>query len=273
MHKTVSIGDFSRMTHLSIKKLRHYHDLGLLIPAEIDEASGYRYYAMSQVPIAQIIRRFRELGMPLDEVRALLATSDLGERNNLILAHLGRLQDQLDETKAAVASLRALIEHPTSPISIEHRSVEETPALAVSERVSAGDLHAWWFAAFSEIRGVMQSRALDPAGPAGALCSTELFSQEDGVVVAFVPLRRRASPAGRVQPLVIPATELAIAVHEGAHADVDRTYGALGTHVAEHELGIDGRIREYYLVDRFHTPDSTRWRTEIGWPIFQARAG
>jgi effector-binding domain-containing protein len=167
--------------------------------------------------------------------------------------------------------LRALVEDPNPPINIGYRSAKETPALAISERVTAGALSAWWRAAFSEIRDVMQSRALDAAGPAGALFSTELFSHEDGEVIAFVPLRQRASTEGRVQSLVIPATELAIAVHEGAHADVDRTYAALGTHVAEHELGIDGRIREYYLVDRFHTPDSTRWRTEIGWPIFAAR--
>jgi DNA-binding transcriptional MerR regulator len=64
MKATVSIGDFSRMTQLSIKTLRHYHDVGLLAPAEIDKMTGYRYYAKSQVPAAQVIRRFRELGMP-----------------------------------------------------------------------------------------------------------------------------------------------------------------------------------------------------------------
>jgi hypothetical protein len=51
---------------------------------------------------------------------------------------------------------------------------------------------------------------------------------------------------------------------------VDRTYGALGTHVAEHEVGVDGPVREYYLVDRFNTPDATLWCTEIAWPIFLA---
>jgi effector-binding domain-containing protein len=51
---------------------------------------------------------------------------------------------------------------------------------------------------------------------------------------------------------------------------VDRTYGALGTHVAEHELGVDGPSREYYLIDRFNTLDETLWTTEIAWPIFGA---
>ncbi|HEY3648018.1 MAG TPA: MerR family transcriptional regulator, partial [Streptosporangiaceae bacterium] len=61
----VPIGDFSRMTHLSVKALRFYHDQGLLEPARIDPSSGYRFYDTGQVPVAQVIRRFRDLDMPL----------------------------------------------------------------------------------------------------------------------------------------------------------------------------------------------------------------
>ena len=68
----------------------------------------------------------------------------------------------------------------------------------------------------------------------------------------------------------MPAAELAIAVHHGAHTDIDRTYGALGTYVADHEVGVDDLVREYYVVDRFNTPDAASWRTEIAWPIFRA---
>ena len=49
MDVLVTIGDFSRMTHLSVKALRHYHDVGLLEPAQVDTASGYRLYQASQV--------------------------------------------------------------------------------------------------------------------------------------------------------------------------------------------------------------------------------
>ena len=72
MSVLVSIGDFSRMTHLSIKALRFYHDQGLLEPARIDPDSGYRFYEPAQVPVAQVIRRFRDLDMPLDQVKAVL---------------------------------------------------------------------------------------------------------------------------------------------------------------------------------------------------------
>src|ERR1700733_5162963 len=102
MRTVLSIGDFSRMTHLSIKTLRHYHQVGLLAPAEVNPDTSYRYYTTDQVPAAQVIRRFRDLGMPVDEVRAVLEAPDPAARSELITAHLDRLEGQLAQTQAAV---------------------------------------------------------------------------------------------------------------------------------------------------------------------------
>jgi DNA-binding transcriptional MerR regulator len=268
MPSTLSIGEFSRATHLSVKTLRHYHEVGLLAPAEVDPGSGYRYYGTDQVPMAQVIRRFRDLEMPVDQVRHVLAAPDLTARNALITAHLRRMEDQLRETQAAVESLRSLVETPAAPISVQHRSIPATRALAISATVTQTELLGWWTAAFAEILAALRGRRLAPAGPAGALFAGELFEQEAGDVVAFIPTHSDAPDTGRARSIVIPAAELAMTVHRGTHSDVDRTYGALGTYVAEHALGIEGPVRENYLVGRLDTPDDTRWETEIGWPIF-----
>jgi len=61
-------------------------------------------------------------------------------------------------------------------------------------------------------------------------------------------------------------------VHAGPVDDIDRTYAALGAVVAERAIGVQGPIREDYLVSAFDTADATRHRTEIGWPVFQTAA-
>jgi DNA-binding transcriptional MerR regulator len=81
-----AIGDFSRATHLTIKTLRHYHQAGLLDPAHFDSQTGYRRYTAEQISIAQIIRRFRTLEMPITEIRAVLEAPDVQTRNKLIAA-------------------------------------------------------------------------------------------------------------------------------------------------------------------------------------------
>ena len=258
------------MTHLTIKTLRHYHDVGLLAPAEIDKTTGYRYYAKSQVPIAQVIRRFRALDMPVEEVRAILKTSDPEARSELIAAHLSRLEQQLSETQAAVVSLRALLDRPEAPIAVETRAVRQARTLAISDRIRVKEVTEWMNAAYTELYDALRSQSVKAAGPSGALWSTEVFTDGEGDATVFVPIGADVRPVGRARPLVVPPAELAIAVHHGTHKDVDRTYGALGTYVAEHEVGVEGPVREYYLVDGFNTPDSTQWCTEIAWPIFRA---
>jgi DNA-binding transcriptional MerR regulator len=83
----LTIGDFSRATLLTIKTLRHYDDTGVLEAAEVDPRTGYRRYLISQIPQAQMIKRLRELQMPLNEIRQLLASPDGSTRNAIIAAH------------------------------------------------------------------------------------------------------------------------------------------------------------------------------------------
>lgn len=71
----LSIGDFSRATHMTVKALRHYHEIRLLEPADVDPHTGYRHYSAEQIPTTQVVRRFRDLGMPLEEIRTVLAAS------------------------------------------------------------------------------------------------------------------------------------------------------------------------------------------------------
>ena len=97
----LSVGDFSRATHLSVKTLHHYHQVGLLEPATVNPDTGYRYYSAGQIPTAQVIRRLRDLEMPVADVKAVLAAPDAPARNALIAAHLNRLEAGLAQTRAA----------------------------------------------------------------------------------------------------------------------------------------------------------------------------
>ena len=267
----LSIGDFSRMTYLSVKSLRRYHDLGLLEPADIDRDSGYRYYEATQVPVGQVIRRFRDLGMPLEQVKEVLNAPDAAARNELIVVHLQRMESELQQTQQTVASLRALLEHPHAPISVEYRSVGTTTAMAIAEPVSMDHIETWWSESFDELHHVLGSSTAVRAGPDGALYPTEFFEEETGEVVAFVPVAGTSAPSGRAQLIEIPGAELGITVHQGSFSELDQTYGALGTFVAEREIGVQGPIREHYVVNFADTDDESLHRTEVGWPVFHTK--
>jgi DNA-binding transcriptional MerR regulator len=263
---SLSIGEFSRASYLSVKTLRHYHEVGLLEPAQVDPSSGYRYYRLDQIGTAQIIRRLRDLEMPVERVKAVLDATDLGARQALIAAHLKDMEAQLNRTEAAVTALRTLLEQPAAA-AISYRTAPATWALAISAVVTLDKLVAWWTAAFDEISDTLAAARIRPAGSRGALYAQEMFEREQGEVVVFIPVARSVSDAGRAHAVLVPDTELAVAVHHGDHDNVDRTYGALGRHVAEHALQVCAPVREYYLVCSEHTDDRRQWQTELAWPI------
>lgn len=266
----LSIGDFSRMTHLSVKALRHYHEFGLLEPANIDQASGYRFYDVDQVPLAQVVRRLRDLGMPLEQVKSVLDAPDVEARNKEISAHLTRMEQQLAQTRETVAGLRALLTAPPRRLPVEFRSIAATQAIAIRERVTVAEFGDWWGGAFTELYATMTAADATPGGPGGALYPGELFEQEVGEMTAFVPITDPPAVSGRVHILEIPALEAAVTLHEGAMADLDIAYAALGAEIAERgAIGVDGAIREYYLVGPFDTEDERQHRTEVCWPVFR----
>jgi DNA-binding transcriptional MerR regulator len=269
----LSIGDFSRITHLSIKTLRHYHDVGLLEPAAVDASSGYRQYTLEQIPMAQVIRRFRDLEMPVDRVREVLAARDLGERNRLIAEHLTTLERRLAEAQAAVESLKNLLGAGPAPITVEVRAVPATRALGIHAMIARADLIPWWRGAMAEVEAVVDAQKLTRTGPTGGLFATEIFRDEQGDATIFVPVAKASKCVGRTTELTIPAAELAITEHLGPHNDIDVTYGALGDYVTRHALSVEGAVREYYLADARTERDAARWRTEIGWPVFGTRGG
>ena len=268
----LSIGDFSRMTYLSVKSLRRYHDMGLLEPADIDRDTGYRYYEASQVPLGQAIRRFRDLEMPLEQLKQVLHAPDASVRNKLIIAHLEHMESALQQTQQTVASLRALLAEPRAPIAVEYRSVAAATAIAISEPVRMGDIATWWSEAFDELHQVLASSSAVRAGSDGALYSNEFFEEELGDVVAFIAVAGMPALAGRPQLIEGPGAELAVTVHHGAISELDRTYGALGTFVAEREIGVQGPIREHYVVSSGEASAEPVHRTEVCWPVFRTKA-
>jgi DNA-binding transcriptional MerR regulator len=274
MNSNLTIGDFSRATHLSAKMLRHYHEIGLLKPADVDVNSGYRRYAAEQIVTAQIIRRFRDLEMPLEDINVVLEAPDVDTRNRVIANHLARLESVLARTQETVASVRGLLDHPQDrSVPIDHRHVAATPAAVITDIVEKSDVVAWYRGAMGEVAATLTAQDISPAGPLGGIFDTELFTEDRGRVTIFLPCDPLPQPVGRVSTAVIPPAELATIVHLGSNTEVDRTYGALAAYVTQHALAVDGPIREYYLVGPSDTRDDSLWRTEIGWPIFQTRPG
>ncbi|XVV15450.1 MerR family transcriptional regulator [Actinoplanes sp. CA-131856] len=262
MRQGLTIGEFATLTHLSVRTLRRYHEAGLLEPRTVDPSSGYRYYSPEQIPAAQVIHRLRELDVPLAEVRSILATDDPRKRADLVTAHLHRLEDELDRTRRAVASLRRLLTPDPEDLAVTLRSEPPRTVAAVEGLVDSHRVLPW----YAESMRTLDARYPpgERTGPPGGLYANELFTTGKGRMTVFHPVRT-PHPDDRLE---LPPTELAVTVHQGPHDDIEVTYSRLGAWVVEHALAVNGPVHETYLIGPRDTLTPTAWRTEIGWPVF-----
>ncbi|MFG1906274.1 MerR family transcriptional regulator [Kribbella sp. NPDC048928] len=284
MRTRLTIGEFSHITHLSIRTLRRYHEQDLLVPAEVDPFSGYRYYSPEQVRPALTIRRFRELDLPLADLRRYLhAMSPAADGEGLdvgqevVAAHLRRLEDRLGRTQRAVEALRELLDPAVErPVALEVLPAQRV--LAVTLDVPPGSDLTWYDAAMRDLDAAVDRR---PVLPPGGRYAHELFSEGSGRATVYLPTATAppsatALPAGAALPsggpstvreLDLPERRAAVATHVGSHEDLDLTYGAVGSFAARHDLRPQELVEEIYLVGPRDTDHPDRWRTLVAWLI------
>ena len=121
----IPIGRFARLSGLSIGALRHYDELDLLRPADVDRFTGYRRYRAEQLEVARTIGRLRDLEVPIEEIRDLLAADDPGAQRRRIGAHERRLQARLDRLVHLLHVTRQL-SHGREPLMTTGTTAIET---------------------------------------------------------------------------------------------------------------------------------------------------
>lgn len=119
----ISIGEAARRAGLSAKALRHYDRIGLLRPATVDPATGYRYYTAGQVEQARLISVLRSVDVPLDRVRACLAApADEAAVRDVLADHRRRLQARFDRVRGELHRLDHLLTDGVTT-SMNHQDV------------------------------------------------------------------------------------------------------------------------------------------------------
>ena len=268
MRNLVPIGRFAVIARLSVKALRHYDELGLLRPALVDAATGYRYYSAAQATDAERIRLLRALEVPLDEIAAILRERDAAALRARLERHRARLEARVEEDCRRIAALVRLSEEE-KPMThdIALRAIEAQPVLGRRERAPLASLGAAAGRAFGEIYGYLGAIGARPAGTPLAVYHS---APDEGDVVDVewcVPTERVLAGRGPLEGRELPAATAACARHEGPYDEVGPCYGALTAWIQAHGHEEAGPPREVYLVGPGPGVAATDLRTEVQWPV------
>ena len=268
------IGLFSRLTAISVRMLRHYQEQEVLVPAVIDPFSGHRFYRPDQLTEAHWIVRLRDAGLPVAEIREVMAHRDDPERLDSIMeSHRDRLageRAQLDERAAAFDRMSAYLQEYT--MSIEARRIH-MPEMTIAALRRVLPTYADEGKLWQEVGPLMaQSGAVPLPGNEGIGGATFLdpeYRESDVDVQVWLTV---AAPFEAVAPLTcetIPARDVVVVTLHGSYEGMPAATAAAGTYIAEHGLET-GPMFNIYRVSPAQNPDPAAWVTDVCFPIVEA---
>jgi DNA-binding transcriptional MerR regulator/effector-binding domain-containing protein len=222
-----SIGEFARLGAVSIRTLRHYDEIGLLPPVDVDPVTGYRSYSAKQLRQLNRIVALKELGLTLGQIRQLLDGITVDELRGMLLLRRAQLEDELQRQQHHLLGVEARLRHiaQEDDMPADDIVVKQIPPLGV---VVIADTAPGW-GPENIVPPVNRARVqFDQLGIAGLVKVAGPFmifyehaSGQDVIVNVALPVAEE--PTELPTPAhyrVLPAIEVAATVRSGPAASI-----------------------------------------------------
>lgn len=259
------IGEFSKLSMLTVKALRFYEKEGLLIPARVDEWSGYRFYEASQLETAATIKALRQLDFSVEEIKAHLSGVPL--QDALRAKKEEQIRRQAD-ISARISIINYLMEESEMKYQAVVKEIDECIVYS-EERV----LERYSDVSMLVLGSATECRRLNPdiecTKPDYGFC--EYLDGEHKETDMRVRYSQAVTKVGvgneRIQFRVLPATKAICIYHKGAYDRLGEAYAYIYRYAAENGYQVAGFHRECYIDGIWNKENVEDWLTEIQLPV------
>ena len=245
----LKIGEFSKMSQLTVKALRFYEKEGLLLPAAVDSLTGYRMYETSQLAMAARIRTLRHLGFSLGEIKMLQCGADI---RKMLAAKAAELEKQRSDLGFRLTAIKRMLEEDPMKYRVEEKTIPSMLVYCAETTLeSYGDAMRWIPALGQRVRELNPS--LTCANPPYEFC--EYLDGEDLVGDEVVSFR------------TIPTVKVLSVEHRGAYEQIGQAYSFLMEYAESNGYECAGLARESYIDGIWNKDSVVEWLTEIQLPV------
>lgn len=244
-----SIGQFSRITGLTIKTLRLYHEKGLLVPSTTDPETGYRYYDSRNHEQARTIAYLRQMEFPLAEIREIL---EHFEQNEEVLTFLERqkktIEARMAQLNQVASSLNAIlqaergIQQMLKNVDYEVREKQVEPLRVAGIRWKGK--YADTGQAFQKL-GRLAGRYV--SGKAINLYYDAEYKEEGANIESCFQVKEGLHSKGELQVHSLPGGRCVSIIHKGPYEQLGHSYTRLFEFIQLREIPVQMPIREIYL--------------------------
>lgn len=267
----IRIGDFSKLSRVSVKTLRYYDEMDLLSPVEVDPFTGYRLYEYGQLSTLNRILALKDLGFSLEEIGRLLDDGLSAEqmRGMLKLRETEarqRLQAEAERLERIEARLRQIEqENNMFKYDVVIKEVEEVKAASVRDVVpTPPEQGGLW----QELEGYLAMNRVRPVGACFTLYHDDEFKERDWDLEVCEPITGDLSESKRVKVHILPAANVACTLHNGPFTTIGEAYNTIGKWITDNGYRITGPCREVYLrPSKNGSQTDPETVTEIQFPV------
>ena len=271
----IKIGDFARLSQVSLVTLRYYDEMDLLKPVRVDPSSGYRFYAADQLPRLNRILALKDLGFSLDQIRLMLADGLKPEQLRAMLTvqrrevekRLVEEQERLFRIEARLRQIELEDTMPTYDVVIKM-----TPAMTVAARrvtIPTNDQVPQYLGpAYREVYSYLREQGVRDDGLCMALWHSpaDVYENEDAEVIVVID--RPLPGTGQVKVYELPPTRVAAVIHQGNFEEFTQGHAALLEWIDANGYRIAGPYREIYI--KHDKANLTATITEVQFPVERA---
>jgi DNA-binding transcriptional MerR regulator len=262
-----SIGDFARLGRVSVRMLRYYDTLGLLRPARVDQATGYRYYEAGQLSRLNRLVALKDLGLSLKQVGRILDEKvGTEELYGMLRLRRAELEAHVADETARLARVEARLQMiETEGIMSADVVIKSVPAVRLAELI--GIAESYESDKISPVIQPLYAELVKRLGEAGlAITGPAIAYYEqvpEGVLVhAGAPVNVEQGKTYDFDVVDLPAVEqVATVVHHGPMDHVDAAFQQLGRWIEANGYRSTGFAREVYL--KYGDGDPETWVTEL----------
>ena len=265
----LKIGDFSKLSRVSIRMLRHYDDIGLLKPAETDPFTGYRYYREDQLLVMGRITALKDMGFSLaDIVRILEIYDDRDQLDDFLSAREEELSRLSKETEYRLMLLetarKRLREEQNMNYDITVRTIPERYAATVQMVVPRYEDEGRLWGMMAESR-----TPLIPAEPclAAATFLDREYKEENVEIMVSMTVKGTYEDTEHVKFKTLPAVKVASCVIKGSYAQMGEATAAVASWIHENGYQVNGPMFNIYHVSPNETRNPDEYVTELCFPI------
>jgi len=244
------IGEFSKLSRVSVRMLRHYDQLGLLEPSHTDPVTNYRYYTADQLPRLNRILALRDLGFSLEQIADMLA-EDLSAEQLLGMLKLKRaeIEQQVQTEQLRMERMEARINQMNDQAIFKYDIVvrEIEPQLVATHREVAPDDDRITYM-FEELERYVDRFNARADRPPMSIYHDPEYRDENIDAEVVVPLKFAIPGTDQFRVVELPRIpKAACVVHKGSYAALYQAYNALLGWIEANTYHMLGPIREVYL--------------------------